>query len=96
MGYSIRQNDCGLAVEIKGIAGGERRLLASVKACGEGRCRCPGDEYRELRHPGVERDPDAVRVTLQAGPGWRLDRAEVERCLSLTGAVPASGNEDDG
>ena len=80
----IKSNSEGLTIEVSDISGQQQQLLAGFKACQEGRCSCPTNEYEKLESLNIEAVSGNIRLTLKAKSGQVLDGSEVQKCLDHT------------
>lgn len=81
MKRAVRSNPEGLIIEVSEISGQQGQLLAEFRACQEGRCSCPTNEYEKLDSLNIEAASGKVRLSLKAKSGHVLDGSEIQKCL---------------
>lgn len=86
MKYQISRKPDGLEIEVVGIKGEEEQLLQAFKACQEGRCSCPTQEYQKLGSFQVAQTDGKISLGLKSKEGTKFDQVEIERCLERTKA----------
>ncbi len=81
----VKSSSEGLTIEVSEISGQQEQLLAEFRACEEGRCSCPTNEYEKLDSLNIEAAGGKVRLSLKAKSGQVLDGSEIQKCLDHTG-----------
>jgi len=82
--YKISNESSAVSIELTGVAGHQKDLLAAFQQCQEGTCSCPSDEYQNVASMTVDSDDSRVAIRLEAKPGAKLDVSEIESCLDYT------------
>ena len=80
----VKSNSEGLTIEVSDTSGQQEQLLAEFKACQEGRCSCPTNEYEKLDSLDIEAVSGNIRLTLKPKSGQTLDSSEIQKCLDHT------------
>lgn len=91
MKYKITGKPDGIDIEISEAAGKQTQLLEAFRACQEGRCSCPTQEYAKLDALELEASAQTITLRLKAKEGSELDQAEIRRCLEHTEAQVKPG-----
>lgn len=86
MKTKIVSKEDGVEVQISEVAGRTDRLLSAFRACQEGRCTCPTEEYRKVESLKVSQSGGDISLSIRAKAGREIDVAEIERCLAHTRA----------
>lgn len=84
MKRTIRPDSEGLTIEVSEVAEQQAQLLDAFRACREGRCSCPTDEYKKLDSLAIATQAGKVSLRLKAKSGQRIDSSEIEKCLDHT------------
>lgn len=84
MKHRIEETGEQLSVEFEQLQGHDEKLLAALRECQEGRCKCPSGEYRKLQSIQLETGPDRVAVRFFAKSGEKIDPAHIETCVRAT------------
>ena len=93
--YKVDKVDSGVKVEVTGVQGDQQvDLMEAFKACQEGTCSCPTQEYRKLESLDVSADADGISLDLHAKAGTDIDPDEIKKCLDYTVAKLADGEPD--
>jgi hypothetical protein len=89
--YKISNESSAVAIELTGLAGHQRELLAAFQECQEGTGSCPTDEYENVASMSVDADESRIAIRLEAKPGAKFDVSEIKSCLDYTisGVEPA-------
>lgn len=95
MAYQLSETDSVLKIEISDVGDQGPDLLASFRACQEGRCSCPTNEYEKLADLSVDMADGLIHLALTPADGARFDPTQIAACLDFTlqsaGIVPNRG-----
>lgn len=90
MRYDISEQsgEVHIAIETEGHTS---EVLSSIRACQQGDCSCPTDQYDRLERIDVAAGEDTVQVRLRPREGERLDTDELRTCLDWTSRTSREG-----
>ena len=80
----VKSSSEGLTIEFSAISRQQEQLIAEFRACEEGRCSCPTNEYEKLDSLNIEAASGKIRLSLKAKSGQVLDGSEIQKCLDHT------------
>ncbi len=81
MKYQLNENQRELNIEIKELAGGDKKLIKLFQACQEGRCHCPTDEYMKMESLEIQSGEDSIQLHFKPKSGASFDTSEIDKCL---------------
>lgn len=84
MKYTIQEKQTGIDISVTGAENARRELLEAFRACQEGRCSCPTEEYKKLDTLEVAQSETGLELRLKAREGEAFDSAEIKKCLKHT------------
>ena len=81
MKKSIKAGKNGLEIKISEINSKHEELLQNFKACQEGTCDCPSEEYVKLEKLDIKSTENEMTLNLKAKKDQTFDKDEVEKCV---------------
>jgi len=84
MKFKVSESGTGLSVEITELDGRQGKVLEAFKACSEGNCSCPTNEYQNLKNLDIQMGDEVIKLELTAKEGTKLSKDEIAKCLNNT------------
>ena len=84
MKFKVNELGTGLSVEITELDGRQEKVLEAFKACSEGNCSCPTNEYKNMKNLDIQISDEVIKLELTAKEGTTLNKDEIEKCLNST------------
>ena len=91
MKFKVSETASGISVEITELDGRQGKVLEAFKACSEGNCGCPTNEYKNMEKLDIQMGDEVIKLELTAKEGLNLNKDEIEKCLNST--IESVGSE---